>query len=525
MSFTHPLARRKRRPWWESQALGYHPRVSAESPAAAPSEESRRIGHRVGPYEILDHLGSGAMGAVYRARHLKSGQEVALKLISASAAQRRTALVRFKREADTMRRLRHPNVVAIVDFGMDGQTTYLAMELLRGATLEQRIASEGKLPLDVTLTIAIEIANGLIQVHDNGFVHRDLKPGNVMLVHEGFEHAKILDFGLVGIWTDSSLTRMTAEGHTLGTPVYMAPEQLTDSRVGPEADLYALGMIIFEMLTGAPAFLGSLKEVIAKHMYADPPSLPEHHGLGPLVAKLLSKRPEARIATARAVADELAAIRARSEKTVVAAAPPGLSDLLADRASQSAIDRAPTQAKTVVAVDQIEASPPAGRRRTFAIAFLVILAITGAVFFVLASAREDKLVPTSPAPITNDDSIAPKSPPPAPLEIPAPPAEIPSAPAAEAASSSGRSRAKTRAPAAAAAITLADLKAELDALERSLTTLQRQEPNDDHKVLWDEYLHMAETVSDSLEPQHFERIRLRIRDLGARTRARLKASR
>jgi serine/threonine protein kinase len=287
-------------------------------PVVLDNDAGRFVGSVLGPYRVLEHVGAGAMSSVYRAQHTDTGQNVALKVLIPSEAPRKNALSRLLREAAAIRKINHPNVVSVVDFGTDGQAFYLAMELLDGMTLEQMISLQGHIELEAAVRIAKQISEGLTEVHRLGFVHRDLKPGNVMLVGTGTEEqAKILDFGLVGIIGDADVTRVTQQGFTLGTPAYMAPEQLSDARVGPQADLYSLGLVIHEMLTGAPPFMGPLREVISRQLVEKPPPLGELSGLGPLVARLLEKRPDDRPKDARAVTAELGMIRTRLEKTVV----------------------------------------------------------------------------------------------------------------------------------------------------------------------------------------------------------------
>jgi eukaryotic-like serine/threonine-protein kinase len=285
---------------------------SADSAPGLDSEERISAGEVVGPYRIVETLGEGGMGSVCRAVHVDTGVEVALKLLSANAAQKKTALGRFRREAEAVRRINHPNVVTVVDFGADRDFFYLAMELLDGVTLEQTLALQGALTLEEALRLTRQIAEGLAEAHRLGFVHRDLKPGNIMVVGSGLdERAKILDFGLVGMWGDADLTHLTQDGLAIGTPTYMAPEQLTDSRVGPEADLYALGIVAYEMITGGPPFRGPVREVMMKQIVDRPQPLDGLLGFGALVMRLLEKAPEERPKDANEVVESIREVERR----------------------------------------------------------------------------------------------------------------------------------------------------------------------------------------------------------------------
>jgi serine/threonine-protein kinase len=262
------------------------------------------IGRDVDRYHVLEQLGHGAMARVYRAKHKFLGTESALKILLGQIAIDRTLAERFRREAQAVSRIKHKNVVAVTDFGVtDFGVTFLAMELLRGKSLAKLLKEEGSLAPRRAARIARQIALGLTAAAKLGFVHRDLKPGNVMMVEEdGEELAKVLDFGLVRLDDNDDVTKLTRSGQVFGTPAYMAPEQIEGVEVGPKADLYALGVMLYEMLTGAPPFVGNLQLVLALHLTEVPRPIPEHGALGEVAIHLLAKRPSERPSDADEVA-------------------------------------------------------------------------------------------------------------------------------------------------------------------------------------------------------------------------------
>jgi serine/threonine protein kinase len=215
-------------------------------------------GH-VGPYQILDLLGSGGMGVVYRAHDRRLGRQVAVKVLLPEVIADADALVRFEREMRAVAALSHPNILAIYDFQRDGESVYAVMELLTGGTLRDRLRS-GPMPPRKAIDIAIQIARGLAAAHEHGFVHRDLKPENIAFTKDG--RVKILDFGLArqgianGDPDGDSPTRLqhTVPGLILGTVGYMSPEQVRGLDIDHRSDLFAFGALLYEMLTGRHAF-------------------------------------------------------------------------------------------------------------------------------------------------------------------------------------------------------------------------------------------------------------------------------
>ncbi|HUF27468.1 MAG TPA: protein kinase [Gemmatimonadaceae bacterium] len=230
-------------------------------------------GSRLGPYEILQPIGAGGMGEVHRARHLKLGRDVAIKVLPTELAADRSRLAWFEREARTASALNHPNIVTIHDVAEHEGTTYIAMELVEGRTLRELIA-RGPLPIDRALGLAGQIADGLAKAHAAGIVHRDIKPANVMVTVDDL--VKILDFGLAKpLPTDGrevagpTLTE-TREGVIVGTPHYMSPEQLSGDPVDHRSDQFAFGVLLYEMLGGKPPFDGPSMQAIISAILVKP---------------------------------------------------------------------------------------------------------------------------------------------------------------------------------------------------------------------------------------------------------------
>ncbi|HVS03397.1 MAG TPA: protein kinase [Thermoanaerobaculia bacterium] len=268
------------------------------------------IGQKVANYEILERLGAGGMGVVFRARHLRLDRPAALKFLPPQLGQDEALKQRFLQEARAASALDHPNICTIYDVGetADGQL-FIAMAYYPGETLRARI-ERGPLPLAEALDVALGIARGLGQAHGAGIVHRDVKPANVMV--DGRGEVKLLDFGLAKLAGEERLTRT---GSSLGTPAYMAPEQVLGEEVGPAADLWALGVVLHEMLAGALPFAASDPRALAYAiLHQDPEPLPARRPEAPealarLVRRALSRDPAARHPGAAALAAELLAIR------------------------------------------------------------------------------------------------------------------------------------------------------------------------------------------------------------------------
>ncbi len=298
------------------------------APFSAPSESSPEdplIGRvLLGKYRIDALLGAGGMGAVYRATQLAVARLVAVKVLrqvpGVSAEQ---LALRFQREALATSRLKHPNTVQVFDFGQtEDHILFMVLELLEGAPLSEVISTEAPLSPARVSHIGRQVAKSLAEAHELGIVHRDLKPDNVFLCRIGRDTdvVKVMDFGIARLTTMDS--NMTQTGMMIGTPKYIAPEQAMGLKVGPEADLYALGVMLYEMLTGKALFEADSMMALAYAHVHDPIPRLELRGVEPSVGEawrnilthLLAKSPEDRPSSATEVATWLQRIEAVAER-------------------------------------------------------------------------------------------------------------------------------------------------------------------------------------------------------------------
>ncbi len=277
---------------------------------------------KVGRYEILEELGQGAMGRVYRARDPLIERPVAIKTVPIEELQRegRDAEARFLREAQSAGRLSHPNIVTIYDVGEADGLAYIAMEFLTGATLRE-VMDRGPMPLDLALETAQQMADALAFAHAHGVIHRDVKPANVM-ISGGQGRIKLTDFGIAHLANSDH----TQAGQMLGSPRYMSPEQAMGRELDGRSDMFSLGAVLYEMLTGHYAFDGDNLPVIVYRVIHDTPvaaatlrpALPAP--LLELLDRLLSKDPAAR-PDARTASEMFAALRAGAASAAITPAP------------------------------------------------------------------------------------------------------------------------------------------------------------------------------------------------------------
>jgi serine/threonine-protein kinase len=274
-----------------------------------------RAGHLVlGSYLVLERLGQGAMGEVFKARHRRLGRLAALKVIRSQRVADPRYRARFEREVQAAARLDHPHVAHAFDAGHHGDALFLAMEYIDGTDLQCLVAREGPLPVGRACEYARHAALGLQHAHDRGVLHRDVKPPNLLLASAGTV-VKVLDFGLARLADNTNRAALTARGAVLGTPDYLPPEQIRDPRRADErSDLYGLGCTLYFLLTGHPPFpRGSPLQRMLAHLREEPrpvdkarPGLPA--GLTGLVSVLMAKRPRDRPQTAAEVARALGAL-------------------------------------------------------------------------------------------------------------------------------------------------------------------------------------------------------------------------
>src|SRR5262249_14215122 len=304
-----------------------------------------------GKYVIEELCGRGGMGAVYRATHVGTGRRVAVKVIAPELAGDGEFIERFRREAKTIGLLRHPNIVNVTDFGVTGAgaggetSAYLVMEYLEGHTLAERLKDRRPMPIDEAIAILSQTCAAMDEAHRLGVLHRDLKPENIWLEHAGAtgSNVKILDFGIArlqGIFPpddleppqefggpairrqpfsitedetlrlNSTARQISRFGSVMGTPKYMSPEQRRGERLDKSSDVYSLGVIAYQMLTGEPPFTGTTPELLIRHREADPAPLREKRrdipsGVDAVVRKALAKDKNSRPATAGAFATRL----------------------------------------------------------------------------------------------------------------------------------------------------------------------------------------------------------------------------
>jgi eukaryotic-like serine/threonine-protein kinase len=286
-------------------------------------------GNKLGPYEILSLIGSGGMGEVYRARDARLSREVAIKVLPAQFSTDPDRLQRFEQEARATGMLNHPNIVAVYDIGTEEGTVYVVSELLSGETLRERLGGS-PIPVRKAIEYSLQIAHGLAAAHDKGIVHRDLKPENIFLTKDG--RAKILDFGLAkftGPTNSEEHSKMatldpgTRPGIVLGTVGYMSPEQIRSRPTDHRSDIFTLGVMLYEMLTGKRAFQrDSTADTMSAILKEDPPDISDSNptippSLARVVRHCLEKNPEERFQSARDLAFDLEMISGVSGTTPV----------------------------------------------------------------------------------------------------------------------------------------------------------------------------------------------------------------
>jgi serine/threonine protein kinase len=263
-----------------------------------------REGQLLGKYRLVERLGQGGMAQVYRARQPVIERDVAIKVLHGHLAAQDGFVERFKREARGLGQLRHPHIVSVIDFDTVDDTHYLVMDFVAGPTLADWLKSHGPLPVDQAILIAAQIADALSFAHTQGAIHRDVKPGNIMFLDKSPTHAVLTDFGIAQLLDDVALT---LSGTLAGTPAYMSPEAAEGGQSDARSDLYSLGVVLYEMVTGVTPYQADTPvRMMVQHMTAPLPSLRETHPALPeivvqVIERALTKHPADRFPSAAAM--------------------------------------------------------------------------------------------------------------------------------------------------------------------------------------------------------------------------------
>jgi serine/threonine-protein kinase len=359
-------------------------------------------------YEILGPLGHGGMGVVYKARDRTLDEVVAIKVLRPDFAQDPRMADRFKSEIKMARRVRHRNVCAIHDYGEDQGLFYISMEYLEGVDLKHQLRERGAFPAAEAYEVAIQIAEGLQAVHEAGIIHRDLKTPNIMRDAGGV--ARLMDFGIAKREGDGT---RTATGHIVGTPEYMSPEQAQGHRVDFRSDIYALGIVVYEIFTGRVPFRGETPiSTILKHLHDPPPLDPPDAEtipvpVRPVLRRCLSKSPDDRFPSAREVADALRGARSPSRRQ--------------QPVPTSALQAPTLESPTLAAAP---APPPLARRSGLQPWLLAVplVAVAGGALVVMSQVKQASPPPTVQVAAAPEITLAPTAAPvaAAPTTLPAP---------------------------------------------------------------------------------------------------------
>jgi serine/threonine-protein kinase len=359
-------------------------------------------------YLILARLGEGGMGRVYLAEHVKMNRQCAIKVMNPSLVNDTESSQRFAREASNAARILHPNVAAVFDYGEADKVVYLVMEYVDGESLSSILQKDGALDPRRAIDLARQVADGLHAAHELGIVHRDLKPDNVIVTRNraGKEIAKVVDFGIAKAVNDSKEDALTKSGLVIGTPEYMSPEQLLGDPVDARTDVYALGCILFQSLTGNAAFAADTREQMIRRRLHEPaphirdliPALPAR--LDTLIVHMLARSPSDRVATAAEARDQL-----DPALTLSGWDPRTMTQGVGDSSDATSI--MPAAVITAPTDTQVGgAAQPAkkGGRGMLVGSLIGVVAIAAAVVFFVNRPHAKLPVAPSPAPVKTDSA-------------------------------------------------------------------------------------------------------------------------
>ena len=379
-------------------------------------------GSQIGKYVLGKKLGQGGFGVVFRARDASLDREVALKFLHPEHSATPQILQRFLQEARSAARIQHPGIVTVYECGQlaeAGNAAYIAMELLDGESLTDRLSRSGRFASDEAMEVARQIASALEAAHRAGIVHRDLKPDNVFLVkdpavHNG-ERIKVLDFGIAKLGRTASSSIQTQSMMVFGTPRYMSPEQCKSAaNVDARSDIYTLGCILFELVCGRPPFEGTPGDLIARHVLVDPPSIAAiEPGVPPaldrLIAAMLAKDPDDRPETMAAVQRALESGGAMSPGVAPTLLPGALPP--ARRTPAAVATASPTTLGSAARSSQVRDAASTGRRkRIAAVVAGAAIAVAATVTLWIVARPDEPAIQTAAAPLDSNPAVPPAPP-------------------------------------------------------------------------------------------------------------------
>jgi eukaryotic-like serine/threonine-protein kinase len=383
------------------------------------------IGKTIQNYRIVSELGVGAMGAVYEGVDTFVERPVAIKVLRAELARQPELIERFRSEAITLARLNHPNVALLYNFFREGEDYYMAMEFVRGQSLESIIRSSGRLQADFAARILAQTLDGLAHAHSMGVLHRDIKPANILVTRDG--RVKVTDFGIARVLGSS---RMTRHGRIIGTLEYIAPERIRGDESDSRSDLYAAGVVLYEMLAGKLPFTAQTDfELIKAHLELEPPVLEQICGStasaawDAIIHKAMAKSVEQRFQTAEEFAQALPGLEssprtaARTASTPLGSSRLAAAPALSVSAAEPGLSTVPAAAESAPAHAPVRKSP----------LMMVLLAATGVMVALLvftivlrirASSAAKSEIPAVQAPVQLPSTAGGTSPASQPLDIP-----------------------------------------------------------------------------------------------------------